>query len=495
MVDIVQQGGEIASSRDFHIAPTNTRYGDYRAVTPSLPPALPRGILRLMERTSPSSHRWRVWQGQSGQAHVTITWRSWALVPFALLFLLAELISPSQVWAGLLIVLVGTMVAAAWWAWQMARRVEVRRELRFAWMQVGDHLEERFTLVNGAPVPALWMEIVDHSNLPGYSANTVRAAEAQQRVRWSVQGTCGLRGEYRLGPWAVRLSDPFGLFLVTLTYPATETILVYPPIARWRTPALPRGAASGQASARARARQPTAAVRTVREYVPGDPFRHIHWPTTARRGNFHVREFDQETGGDVWFLLDLDREVQAGVGKHSTLEVGVILTASLAVQLLDANRRVGLLAYGQEPRVVRPGQGLEHLWRILHALALAQPAAGQPLARVLEEAGRVLPANSTLLLLTPSTDPDWVAALAYLRRRGVASQALLLAVGDTRRSAPLRALLARLGVEAEIVNTLAPLQLVPPTGRSYRWEFKVLPTGHAVPVSRPGTGGGRWPTG
>jgi uncharacterized protein (DUF58 family) len=235
-------------------------------------------------------------------------------------------------------------------------------------------------------------------------------------------------------------------------------------------------------------------VRAVREYTPGDPFRHIHWPTTARRGAFHVRQFDQETGGDIWLLLDLDEEVQAGEGEHSTVEVGVILTASLAMRLLERNRRVGLMTYGQQPRVVRPGQSREHLWRILHALALAQPSKRQPLAQVLAQSLRVLPAGATLLLLTPSADSDWVTALAQMRRRGVAAQVLLLTPGGAGPVTALHPLLIRLGVRAEVVDVLAPLETVPPTGRAYRWEFKVLPTGRAIAVSRPGAGGAVWPT-
>jgi uncharacterized protein (DUF58 family) len=435
------------------------------------------------------SRRRRMWQWQQGEATVTVAWRTRALLPLALLLLLAELASPSRVWAGLLIVLVGALLVSVWWVWQMAHRVRVRRELRFAWVQVGDLLEELFTIDNDAPVPVLWLEVVDRSDLPGYTASTVRAAGAWRRVRWTAKGTCLLRGEYHLGPWEVRVSDPFGLFLVTWTYPAVETILVYPPVARWRPLQLPRGAALGQAGAGARARQPTTIVRAVRKYAPGDPFHHIHWPTTARRGALHVREFDQETGGTVWLLLDLDQGVQVGTGEQSTLERGIVLLASLAMQLSEANRRVGLLIYGQERRVLRPGQGREHLGNVLRTLALAQPADGLPLAHVLGQAGRVLPAGSTLLVLTPAVDLAWIAALARLRRRGVSSQALLLTPGRTRELAPVRSLLVSQGIAAEVVDVLQPLPMIPHTGRSRRWEFKVLPTGHAVALSRPGGGG------
>nr|HID12699.1 DUF58 domain-containing protein [Anaerolineae bacterium] len=61
--------------------------------------------------------------------------------------------------------------------------------------------------------------------------------------------------------------------------------------------------------------------------------------------------FDQETGGDVWLVLDLDRDVQVGRGERSAEEMGVIVPVSVAALLLDAGRAVGLIAYGPQRRM------------------------------------------------------------------------------------------------------------------------------------------------
>ena len=461
---------------------------------------------------------WTVWRFRDGDVEVSLTWRNRLSLFILPLLLAVELISPARVWMTLLIAFASVTVISAWWAWHMAWSVRVRRELRFAWVQVGDLMEEHFTLVNASPLPALWVEVRDRSNVPGYNASTVRAVGAHGTYRWSTSGECRLRGEYHLGPWEGTICDPFGLFAAVRRNPDAQTVLVYPPIARRLPFALPRGAAAGRARASRRSWEPTVSVGGVRAHAPGDPRHHIHWPTTARRGQLHTKEFDQETGGDIWLVLDLDQGAQVGRGERSTEEMGIIVAASAAAVLLDAGRAVGLIAYGAQRCTVMPARGRGHLWGLLRALAQVHTTDSRPLPRVLEEVSRVLPIGATALVITPSFDPAWVSGLARLRGRGVGSAAVLLdAVSfvppsgppvaggslfdrgwEGRRLSPqaeaLRGLLADVRVEAEVIHADTPLSLRPPTGQVRRWEFKVLGTGRAVAVSRPwgAPEGGDW---
>ena len=86
----------------------------------------------------------------------------------------------------------------------------------------------------------------------------------------------------------------------------------------------------------------TVSVDSVREYAPGDPFKAIHWPTSARRDDLFVRQFEHTPTSDWWVFLDLQAEAQAGSGTASTLEHGIILAASL----VDRGIRQGLAVGG-----------------------------------------------------------------------------------------------------------------------------------------------------
>ena len=59
------------------------------------------------------------------------------------------------------------VLASYLWVRALAGRVALAREMRSDWVQVGDQLRERFTLTNESRVGALWVEIQDHSNVPG----------------------------------------------------------------------------------------------------------------------------------------------------------------------------------------------------------------------------------------------------------------------------------------------------------------------------------------
>src|SRR5512140_2105373 len=97
--------------------------------------------------------------------------RLWPVLTILLLVL--QLLWPSRAWMTLIIIVGGVWVISFLWTLSLARRLFVDRALRYGWAQVGDQLEERFTVVNDSFFPALWLEVEDHSNLPDYTAGRV----------------------------------------------------------------------------------------------------------------------------------------------------------------------------------------------------------------------------------------------------------------------------------------------------------------------------------
>ena len=96
------------------------------------------------------------------------------------------------------------------------------------------------------------------------------------------------------------------------------------------------GATAGEGSAGAA--RGTTVVRSVREYLPGDAARLVHWPATARRGTLTVKELEAPTGPVLAIVADLrgDPELaEAAAGRAAGLAL-VALRCGITVILLTA---------------------------------------------------------------------------------------------------------------------------------------------------------------
>ena len=70
-----------------------------------------------------------------------------------------QLIDPSKIWTIFLVGLGGLWLVSYIMTRSLATNLKLVREMRFGWVQVGDVLEERFTLKNEGWIPATWVEI------------------------------------------------------------------------------------------------------------------------------------------------------------------------------------------------------------------------------------------------------------------------------------------------------------------------------------------------
>ena len=406
------------------------------------------------------------------------------------LLLLGAILLPDRIWTTLLIGFGGLFLIAFFWVWLLSRGLHASRRLRYGWVAVGDRLQEEFTLLNRSDVPALWIEIVDESNVPGYQAAVVRSLGARESDKWRESAVCLRRGLFHLGPWEIRSGDPFGIFTVSRRYPQQQEIIIHPPIHGDLSLPLPQGQSSGRARARQRAWQATINAASVRDYQPNDPYNWIHWRTSAKRGELFVRQFDLDAAGDIWILLDLQATKQLGPGSaEGTEEQAILLAASLAVRALNQTRGVGLVAYGRQPWIVQPGIGQGQQWKILRALALLNADGEVPLELALRDLSHIAQRGAAAVIITPSASNTWLPELTTLSRNGVFSNVILLdrpSFGGEGESIPVRDGVRMLGYNADIIHQGDLGDPLEEQERQGFWEFRVTSLGKAVAVRRPG---------
>lgn len=402
--------------------------------------------------------------------------------------LIMQLVQPYRGWVILLVGMGGAWLISTLWARSLAQNLQLKREVRFGWAQVGDQLEERLTLENDGWAPATWVEIIDQSNLPGHTVSQVTGIGSSNTNQWHTQGICTRRGLFNLGPTRLRSSDPFGIYTVEINDLATRSLMVMPPVVPLPDIEVAPGGRSGEGRPRVNAPERTVSSGSVREYFPGDSLRWIHWRTTARRSKPYVRVYDGTPAGDWRILLDLQESVQVGEGFDSTIEHSIIIAASLADRGLRLKRAVGLVANGKELIWMPPDDSPAQRWAILRALALAEPG-NTSLATLLRNLESDIRSHTSIILITPSLTDEWVEALLPLIWRGVTPTILLLdpaSFGGQGDSRPLVGLLSERGIAHYLIaKELLDLQQTQ-QGQSGRWEWRVSGRGKAVLVRKPG---------
>jgi len=378
----------------------------------------------------------------------------WYLLALIGVLIIVQLVVPHRAWMMLLVVMGGLWAASAIWSRALVGALTLTRQMRFGWARVGDQLLESFQLTNDSRLPALWVDVVDHSTMPGYGDQRVTAIYGYNSTRWYKKAICTHRGLYTFGPTTLRTGDPFGLYTTEIHDPASASFLVLPPIVELEgIEELPAGR-SDEGRPRPNALNRSINAMSVREYAPGDSLRWIHWPTTARQNELFVRQFEGSPSGDWRIVLDMDWRVQAGSGREATDEYGVILAASLADRGLRLGRSVGLMAQGKEPVWLSPRSGEGHRWELMRALALISEGDTR-LSTLLAQGTRRLQRAASVYIITPSLNREWIEQLVPLVARGMRAAVLLVdptTFGAGGRLAPTVESLTDLGIPHHIVS-------------------------------------------
>jgi uncharacterized protein (DUF58 family) len=315
-------------------------------------------------------------------------------------------------------------------SWLYARRglQHVRADYRVLnpRTHVGEVLQAVYRVENHDRLAKPWIELWNESTLPSSLPGRVVGLPGDGRRQWLAKVTLTRRGSYRLGALRVRTGDPFGLFTSEMLIGHPTSIVVFPEVVElphWRLPPSP---IDGTTRTRRRYEAATPLVSTVRPYVHGDAINRIHWLSSARHDELHVKEFDLEQAADLWILLDLERAVHAGLGNDSSVETAVTIAASVAMRTLGDNRSVAMTASARRIQVHQPDRGPRVEMKLLHLLANVQADGAVPLAEILNATLPQLRRGMTLCLITGSTDRTWVRGLSVLRRKGVGALVILL---------------------------------------------------------------------
>jgi uncharacterized protein (DUF58 family) len=235
-------------------------------------------------------------------------------------------------------------------------------------------------------------------------------------VSWRLALAPRLRGEHAVLPLTIRVLGPMGLAWAQREELGHERCRVYPRV-HWEGSvghllelAHRRELGRVDVAWRGDGTEPYA----LRDYLPGDPPRVIHWKATARHGHPVTRERTAERGARIVVLLDCARAMTSTDSGASKLDHA--LAAALALTRVASSRgdRVTVVAFADRiRRVVRvkPGsRGIAAAYRALYDLEASGVEPAYDLAA--EHVGVVESRRALIVLLTSVVD---LAAAELLR--------------------------------------------------------------------------------
>ena len=196
-------------------------------------------------------------------------------------------------------------------------------------------------------------------------------------VKQTVPISFPARGVYRQDAFRIVTRFPFGFLQKAHRLDLRTEALVYPSVEPTREffeilPAL-QGAMESLAKGRGQD------LYALRDYVPTDSARHVHWKASARLGSLMVREFTREEDARVLLVLDphifIAGPETSAQAPADRFERAVTLCAGIAWHFFERNALLQFRSAGMETPLA-PAE--ETIFAILRHLALAQPLPPDP---------------------------------------------------------------------------------------------------------------------
>lgn len=158
-----------------------------------------------------------------------------------------------------------------------------------------------------------------------------------------------------------------------------------------------------------------------RQYVPGDPLRHLDWRVYGRTERYYTKLYEAETCYEAYLLLDASASMNYGSGSVTKLEYAKYLAASLAYLILKQRDSVGLGIFDSQLRsFTEPRSAMGILSLLDQRLSEVKGQPSTNIAAQLHELASRISRRSVIVLISDLLDDEegFLRGLDHLRFRG-----------------------------------------------------------------------------
>ncbi len=315
--------------------------------------------------------------------------------------------------------LVATIGACRLQAWLSVKGLRFERVAPES-VHVGDLVTVEITVWSDRKIRRPLIEVKDNRPprmlISGLTTSLPIAAAYDLPIRTQYQFRPLQRGRYKWSGLTAEGTDALGLVSSRKHYdttPAEITVLPRPIPVSLELPA-----AAGWGISEAESGQTRGAglePRGVRNYVYGDSLRHVHWRSTAKRGQLLVKEFEAGTQAAAAFLIQQTKRTDIGVGANSSLE----LICGHAVFLAEAFLRQGAnVQFPGLDTITLHASVHERINQIYEILAGVQADSDETLGYSMSSLVGELPTGSVLFVMMAVADRTMFDAINQLTAKG-----------------------------------------------------------------------------
>lgn len=329
---------------------------------------------------------------------------------------------------------------ATWWMFHSLDGVTYRRYPFYRRAFPGEKFPLRIEIENRKLLPITWLRVQDPwpkaigpeqddllapTHIPDQGLLTnVFSLRWYERAKRSYSLEFRKRGIYSVGPVRLESGDLFGLFDRSEEKEPVELLTVFPELLKFRDLLLPAEDPFGDRHSRRRLYEDLNQPIGVRDYLPEDSFRQVHWPATAHTGQLQAKVYQPVSANIMVVCLNVATFARHWEGTNPELLEHVIkIAATLVTKGIEDGYRVGLIANGclahaDQPFRIPPGRSPKQLASLLEALAGVTPVVTGPFETFLIKQVPRIPYGATLLIVTSVTKPELFEALIQLKVHG-----------------------------------------------------------------------------
>jgi len=324
-----------------------------------------------------------------------VTALGWTVLAIGLIsWLLAHFLG----WRELAVVAVAALVFLAIGALFSIGRMQLAVELELTPQRVtvGAPSMARFELTNTARTPLLALGVEMPVGLSAARYTTPMLAPGASYEDWVTIPTSH-RGVVRVGPVLTQRGDPFGMVRRQVAWTPVTNLFIHPAIT-----AIDEMGTGLLRDLEGRTTQDVSAsdlaFHALREYIPGDDQRYIHWKSSARisaisgEQKFLVRQFLDTRRSHVAIVTDVNPDVYHA---EDEFELALSCAASVAVRAITDGMELSVVCGSQKQTRPAPYAALD-----VYSLAKAEPIPLPDAVRRLDDISR----DASLMVLV--TGPE-----------------------------------------------------------------------------------------